>query len=145
MASADAPRTSRLARGAITGVAAARIGAAHLGQRLRTPSPQAQAEHEAAVGRILFGTLGQLRGTALKVSQLLSMHPTLLPEGVRHELARAQHQALPLNRALVGRVFRQAFGQEPEALFTRFEPPPSPPPAWARCTAQSCQATARWR
>ncbi|MGL6205156.1 MAG: ABC1 kinase family protein, partial [Giesbergeria sp.] len=66
MDSADAPRTSRLARGAITGVAAARIGAARLGQRLRTPSPQAQAEHEAAVGRILFGALGQLRGTALK-------------------------------------------------------------------------------
>ena len=122
MDSADAPRTSRLARGAITGVAAARIGAARLGQRLRTPSPQAQAEHEAAVGRILFGALGQLRGTALKVSQLLSMHPTLLPEGVRRELARAQHQALPLNRALVGRVFRQAFGQEPEALFAQFEP-----------------------
>ncbi len=122
MASADPPRTSRLARGAITGVAAARIGAARLGQRLRTPSPQAQAAHEADVGRILFGALGQLRGTALKVSQLLSMHPTLLPEGVRCELARAQHQALPLNRALVGRVFRQAFGQEPEALFTHFEP-----------------------
>ena len=122
MASADAPCTSRLARSAITGVAAARIGAAHLGHRLRAPSPQAQAEHEAAVGRILFGALAQLRGTALKVSQVLSMHPTLLPEGVRHELARAQHQALPLNRALVGRVFRQAFGQEPEALFTHFEP-----------------------
>jgi len=122
MARAEPPRTGRLARGAITGVAAARIGAARLGQRLRTPSAQAQAAHEADVGRILFGALGQLRGTALKVSQLLSMHPTLLPEGVRRELARAQHQAPPLNRALVGRVFRQAFGQEPEALFEHFEP-----------------------
>lgn len=122
MASADPPRTSRLARGAITGVAAARIGAARLGHRLRAPSPDAQAAHEAEVGRILFGALGQLRGTALKVSQLLSMHPELLPEGVRRELARGQHQALPLNRALVGRVFRQAFGQEPEALYAQFEP-----------------------
>lgn len=116
------PRTSKLARGAITGLAAARIGMAELGHRTRPRSPQAQAEHEAAVGRILFGALGQLRGSALKVSQLLSMHPQLLPEGVRSELARAHHQALPLNRALVGRVFRQAFGQEPEALFDRFEP-----------------------
>ena len=122
MVSADPPRTSRLARGAITGLAAARIGAAQWGHRVRTPSVEAQAEHEAALGRILFGALGQLRGSALKVSQLLSMHPGLLPEGVRRELARAQHQALPLNRALVGRVFRQAFGQEPEALFDHFEP-----------------------
>lgn len=122
MASADPPRTSRLARGAISGLAAARMGMAELSHRVRTPSAQARADHEAALGRILFGALGQLRGSALKVSQLLSMHPGLLPEGIRHELARAHHQALPLNRALVGRVFRQAFGQEPEAVFEHFEP-----------------------
>lgn len=122
MARADAPRTGRLARGTITGLAAARIGMAQLGHRVRTPSAQAQADHEAALGRILFGALGQLRGSALKVSQLLSMHPGLLPDGVRQELARAHHQAPPLNRALVGRVFRQAFGQEPEALFDQFDP-----------------------
>jgi predicted unusual protein kinase regulating ubiquinone biosynthesis (AarF/ABC1/UbiB family) len=122
VASADPPRTSRLARGAISGLAAARIGMAELGHRVRKPSAQAQADHEAALGRILFGALGQLRGSALKVSQVLSMHPGLLPEGVRQQLARAHHQALPLNRALVGRVFRQAFGQEPEALFDHFEP-----------------------
>ena len=52
------------------------------------------------------------------------MHPTLLPEGVRRELARAQHQALPLNRALVGRVFRQAFGQEPGRCSRSSSPPP---------------------
>ncbi|MBU0892790.1 MAG: AarF/ABC1/UbiB kinase family protein [Gammaproteobacteria bacterium] len=122
MARAEAPRTGRLARGTITGLAAARIGMVQLGHRVRAPSAQAQADHEAALGRILFGALGQLRGSALKVSQLLSMHPGLLPDGVRQELARAHHQAPPLNRALVGRVFRQAFGQEPEALFDHFEP-----------------------
>src|SRR3989344_4679719 len=122
MARTEPPRTGRLARGTSTGTAAARIGMAKLGHRVRTPSAQAQADHEAALGRILFGALGQLRGSALKVSQLLSMHPGLLPDGVRQELARAHHQAPPLNRALVGRVFRQAFGQEPEALFEHFEP-----------------------
>ncbi len=121
-AKAEAPRTGKLARSAITGLAAARIGMAELSHRTRKRSAQAQAEHEAALGRILFGALGQLRGSALKVSQLLSMHPQLLPEGVRRELARAHHQAPPLNRALVGRVFRQAFGQEPEALFDHFAP-----------------------
>ena len=121
-AKAEAPRTGKLARSAITGLAAARIGMAELSHRTRKRSAQALAEHEAALGRILFGALGQLRGSALKVSQLLSMHPQLLPEGVRRELARAHHQAPPLNRALVGRVFRQAFGQEPEALFDHFEP-----------------------
>lgn len=70
---------------------------------------------------MLFQTLGQLRGTALKAAQLLSMDTTLLPPGIRQELAKACHQALPLNRALVGRVFRQALGAEPESLFAQFE------------------------
>lgn len=122
MDGADAPRTGKLARGAITGLAAARIGLATLGHRTRTATPAEQAAHEAALGRILFGALGQLRGSALKVSQLLAMHPQLLPEGVRNELARAHYQAPALSRAVVGRVFRQAFGQEPQALFTHFEP-----------------------
>ncbi|MFN9471627.1 AarF/UbiB family protein, partial [Acidovorax sp.] len=123
-----APRTGALARGTITGVAAARLGLARLGERMRpnaadeAAKADAQARHEAAMGRILFQAMGQLRGTALKVSQILSMDSSFLPEGVRRELARACHQATPLNRALVGRVFRQSFGQEPEALFTRFEP-----------------------
>jgi predicted unusual protein kinase regulating ubiquinone biosynthesis (AarF/ABC1/UbiB family) len=126
--SAKAPRTGALARGTITSVAAARLGLARLGERMRpagadaAAEADAQARHEAAMGRILFQAMGQLRGTALKVSQILSMDSSFLPEGVRRELARACHQATPLNRALVGRVFRQSFGQEPEALFTRFEP-----------------------
>ena len=69
----EAPRTGKLARSAITGLAAARIGMAELSHRTRKRSAQAQTEHEAALGRILFGALGQLRGSALKVSQLLSI------------------------------------------------------------------------
>lgn len=128
MTSARPPRTGPLARGTITGITAARLGLAQLGQRMRpagadeAAQADAQARHEAAMGRILFQAMGQLRGTALKVSQILSMDTSFLPEGVRRELARACHQATPLNRALVGRVFRQSFGQEPEALFTHFEP-----------------------
>lgn len=125
MRQAEAPRTGALGRGAITGLAVARAGIAELGHRVGLgagDAPQRQARHEAEIGRILFQAMSQLRGTALKVSQILSMEAGFLPEGVRHELARACHQVTPLNRALVGRVFRQSFGQEPEALFDRFEP-----------------------
>ena len=125
---AKPPRTDTLARGAITGLAVARVGMAKLGRRIRpvAASVQAQTEalarHEAELGRILYQAMSQLRGTALKVSQLLSMNGSFLPEGVRRELARACHQVTPLNRALVGRVFRQDFGREPETLYARFDP-----------------------
>lgn len=132
---ARAPRTGRLARSLVVGKAAvqvgAQVGAGVLRRQLRPagPDPQraraeqeAQQAQEAEVGRLLFAAMNQLRGTALKLAQVLSMDPGFLPEGVRRQLARATHQATPLNRALVGKVFRQAFGQEPQALFARFDP-----------------------
>jgi predicted unusual protein kinase regulating ubiquinone biosynthesis (AarF/ABC1/UbiB family) len=122
--SAKPPRTGRIGRSMVAGVAAARVGAKQVRHRLRAePSRSAQqSEHEAEVGRLLFEALSQLRGTALKASQVLSMYTGLLPQGVRAQLARATHRAPPLNRALIARAFRQTFGQEPQALFAGFEP-----------------------
>lgn len=124
------PRTGKLARTAIAGLASTRVGIATLRHRLRSDDAQAgtpaataaRQAHEAEIGRILMGAMGQLRGTALKAAQVLSMDADFLPAGVRAELARSTHQAPALNRALVGKVFRQAFGCEPEALFSHFEP-----------------------
>ncbi len=125
--SAEAPRTGRLARGAIAGMAVARAGAAHISHRAQALGrSQAQAEqarlaHEAKLGRILFSALNQLKGTALKASQLLSLELGLLPEGMRQELAKAHYQVTPLNRALVIKLLRQEFGRGPDELFAHFE------------------------
>ncbi|MES2583747.1 MAG: AarF/ABC1/UbiB kinase family protein [Pseudomonadota bacterium] len=124
----DLPRTGRLSRGAIAGMAVARAGIAHLGHKAqsltRDDAQQALARtaHEAELGRILFAALNQLKGTALKASQLMSMELGFLPEGMRQELARAHYQVTPLNRAVVIKVLRQEFGQDPDALFQHFEP-----------------------
>jgi predicted unusual protein kinase regulating ubiquinone biosynthesis (AarF/ABC1/UbiB family) len=119
-------RTGALARAGITGLAVAQAGVAHLGHRARRrPAEDAldthQAKHEAELGRILFRALNQLKGTALKASQILSMQAGFLPESMRQELARGFHQATPLNRALVHKVFRQEFSQSAEQLFQRFD------------------------
>ena len=74
------------------------------------------------MGRILFAALNQLKGTALKASQLLSMELGFLPEGIRRELAKAHYQVTPLNRALVIKLLRQEFGAGPDRLFQTFEP-----------------------
>lgn len=126
------PSTGRLSRGAIAGLAVARAGMAHLGHKAQSltrdaaQEAPARAAHEADLGRILFAALNQLKGTALKASQLLSMELGFLPDAMRHELARAHYQVTPLNRALVVKVLRQEFGQalgqDPHALFQHFEP-----------------------
>ncbi|MCV2351688.1 ABC1 kinase family protein [Paucibacter sp. Y2R2-4] len=130
MSSSKPPRTGRLARSAIAGAAVARAGVAHLGHKLGqlgqdlTPIDEAaaQTEHQAQLGRILFAALNQLKGTALKASQLLSMELGLLPQALRDELARAHYQVTPLNRALVIKLMRQELGAGPEDLFASFEP-----------------------
>ncbi len=124
----DEPSKSPLRRGAITGLAAAQVGVRQVGRKLLPRAACArdeatrQRQHEQSIGRILFTAMSQLRGTALKASQWLSMEAGFLPEGVRQELARAQYQVVPLNRALIGKVFRKSFGAEPEQVFEHFDP-----------------------
>ncbi len=124
---ATLPRTGRLSRGAIASMAVAKAGLAHLGHKAQSLARDdaqealARTAHEAELGRILFAALNQLKGTALKASQLLSMELGFLPEGMRQELARAHYQVTPLNRALVVKVMRQEFGQDPHSLFQQFD------------------------
>jgi len=123
----SAPPTGKLARTAVGGMALAQAGAARIGRQARkltlADGRQADAQHkfEADIGRIIFAALNQLKGTALKLSQLLSAHADFLPEGVRAQLAKGCYQVTPLNRALVHKVFRQQFDQAPESLFASFE------------------------
>ncbi len=124
----NTPPTSKLSRSAISGLALAHAGINHVGHKARqlTRDEQQQAaakdRHEAELGRILFKALNQLKGTALKISQLLSMEANFLPEGIRRELAKGCYQVTPLNRALVHKVFTREFGQAPEHLFAHFDP-----------------------
>ena len=124
----ELPRTGRLSRGAIAGMAVARAGLAHLGHKAQSltrdeaQQEQARTAHEAELGRILFAALNQLKGTALKASQLMSMELGFLPEAMRQELARAHYQVTPLNRAVVIKVLRQELGGDPHTLFQHFEP-----------------------
>jgi len=71
--------------------------------------------------RLLFDTLSKLRGTALKVAQMLCMEAELLPEAYRRELEKSCHRVPPLNRVLVRKALIEEFGQPPEVLFAEFD------------------------
>lgn len=119
--------TSRLKRATATGVVATKLGVkqlAHMGKRRlrgRAFSEEEQSRHDEELGRLLLKTLGMLRGTALKLSQALSQEAELLPVAMRKELAKACHKVLPLNRALVLKVFLREWGVGPGKLFESFE------------------------
>jgi len=128
MADTEDIPVGKISRSVLGGTVIAKAGLKHLKYLSRKAirnSNKVQEEktlHEAQLGKMLFNTLSQLRGTALKVSQILSMEADLLPEHVRSELAKGCYQVTPLNRALVRKSFQKEFNQPPESLFEKFEP-----------------------
>jgi predicted unusual protein kinase regulating ubiquinone biosynthesis (AarF/ABC1/UbiB family) len=117
-----APNANPWVRGAIVGLASARVGTAVAAQQLRAAAGlPPNTQRNAQIGQVMFAAMGQLRGTAVKAAQLLSLDADYLPEAVRAELSKACYQVAPMNRALVGRVFRHSFGNEPTQLFAHFE------------------------
>jgi len=81
-------------------------------------------ELKKAAERIL-GTLGELKGAALKLGQALAMDPDALPPEARGIVARLLSQApqrMPYARVV--EVVRAELGAPPEALFESFDPEP---------------------
>jgi predicted unusual protein kinase regulating ubiquinone biosynthesis (AarF/ABC1/UbiB family) len=76
-------------------------------------------DRESAV--ILFKGLSLLKGTALKIGQLLSLELDILPQEVRTELEKTCNEVPPINRAMVRRIIINNLGRAPEEAFRSFE------------------------
>jgi len=119
--------TKKYKRTAITAMTTVRIGLKHvafLGKKTLSPSEnteQKDQQHEEEIGKILIDTLMQLRGTALKAAQMMSMELDMLPEGVRAALGKACHRVTPLNRAHIRKVCLAEFNTPPENIFEKFD------------------------
>jgi len=128
--------TSTLSRSVITGAAVTKIGLKHAGYKVRKAfsakntndknaqekkTEQSQQQHEEQIGELVFTVLSQLRGTAIKLSQLLSMETDILPETIRNKLKSACHEVPPINRALVRKQMVQELGNTPKQLFKEFD------------------------
>jgi predicted unusual protein kinase regulating ubiquinone biosynthesis (AarF/ABC1/UbiB family) len=83
----------------------------------------AAAKAEEDMAKTLFDACGVLRGTALKLAQLLATEPELIPEAYRVEFARACHRAPPIGKALVRKLITRELGV-PEERFASFEDVP---------------------
>jgi predicted unusual protein kinase regulating ubiquinone biosynthesis (AarF/ABC1/UbiB family) len=68
----------------------------------------------------IYNSLSQLKGSALKVAQMLSMDKNLLPSAYQNQFAMAQYSAPPLSYPLVVRTFEKYFKKRPTELFDTF-------------------------
>ncbi|WP_370226089.1 ABC1 kinase family protein [Mesoflavibacter sp.] len=68
----------------------------------------------------IYDSLKQLKGSALKVAQMLSMEKSILPQAYVEKFSLAQFSVPPLSAPLVKKTFKKYFGQLPSQIFDTF-------------------------
>ncbi|WP_121668063.1 ABC1 kinase family protein [Mesonia aquimarina] len=68
----------------------------------------------------IYDGLKNLRGSALKVAQMLSMEKSLLPSAYVEKFSLAQFSVPPLSAPLVRKTFKKYHGEYPEDLYDNF-------------------------
>lgn len=68
----------------------------------------------------IYESLSELKGSALKVLQMMSMDKNLLPTAYSDRFQMAQYSAPPLSYPLVVKTFQQYFGKGPFQLYDTF-------------------------
>lgn len=68
----------------------------------------------------IYNSLSELKGSALKVAQMLAMDKNLLPTAYQDQFAMSQYSAPPLSYPLVVKTFKKYFGRPPEDIFDSF-------------------------
>ncbi|OHX65291.1 ABC1 kinase family protein [Flammeovirga pacifica] len=68
----------------------------------------------------VYEALSELKGSALKVAQMMSMDKNMLPQAYIEKFQMSQYSAPPLSLPLVNKTFIKSFGKAPYQLFDTF-------------------------
>ena len=68
----------------------------------------------------IYKSLSELKGSALKIAQMLSMDKNILPKSYVDKFTQSQYNAPPLSGPLIVRTFTKNFGKTPEQIFDTF-------------------------
>ncbi len=91
----------------------------HYAKKMVNPSLDKEELHQSNAQDI-YSSLSELKGSALKVAQMMSMDKNLLPRAYQDKFTMAQYSAPPLSYPLVVKTFQRFFANTPEQLFDTF-------------------------
>jgi len=91
----------------------------HYAKKMVNPSMNKEELHQNNAADI-YNSLSELKGSALKVAQMMSMDKNLLPRAYQDKFTMAQYSAPPLSYPLVVKTFQKYFQKTPEQLFDFF-------------------------
>ena len=116
--------TSKLQRASKIVSTGAKVGVNYIkyyGQKISKTQAEAKENLNKNNAEDIYGGLKQLKGSALKVAQMLSMEKNLLPRAYVEKFSLAQFSVPPLSPPLVVKTFKKYFGQTPEVIFDEFD------------------------
>jgi len=91
----------------------------HYAKKVVNPSLDKEELHKNNASDI-YNSLSELKGSALKVAQMMSMDKNLLPRAYQDKFTMAQYSAPPLSFPLVVKTFQKYFSKSPEQIFDTF-------------------------
>ena len=113
-------KAQRSARFVKTGIKVGGNYIKHYSKKLFNPDMDKSELNEDNAADI-YASLSELKGSALKVAQMLSMDKNLLPQAYIDKFTQSQYNAPPLSGPLIVQTFRKYFGKSPEQIFDKFD------------------------
>ncbi len=115
--------TSKIQRATKLVSTGAKVGVNYLkyyGDKLVNTEEEAKNRLNKNNASDIYDGLKQLKGSALKVAQMLSMEKSILPQAYVEKFSLAQFSVPPLSAPLVIKTFKKYFGKHPNELFNTF-------------------------
>jgi len=93
----------------------------YFGNRITQKQEQAKKTLDDANADDIYDGLKNLKGSALKVAQMLSMEKSIMPATYVEKFSLSQFSVPPLSPALVNKTFRKYFGKSAHEIFDKFD------------------------
>lgn len=93
----------------------------YYGNRLTQNQEQAKKTLNNDNADDIYDGLKNLKGSALKVAQMLSMEKSIMPAAYVEKFSLSQFSVPPLSPALVNKTFRKYFGKSAHEIFDKFD------------------------
>ncbi|WNH11770.1 ABC1 kinase family protein [Thalassobellus suaedae] len=123
MQTIDKIPTSKIQRATKLVSTGAKVGVNYIkyyGDKMVNSEIEAKARLNKNNATDIYDGLKQLKGSALKVAQMLSMEKSILPQAYVEKFSLAQFSVPPLSPPLVLKTFKKYFGKTPNDIFDTF-------------------------
>ncbi|QTE22590.1 ABC1 kinase family protein [Polaribacter cellanae] len=124
MKTIDSIPTSKMQRASKLVTTGAKIGVNYLkyyGDKITKTEVEAKARLNENNAEDIYDGLKTLKGSALKVAQMLSMEKSILPQAYVEKFSLSQFSVPPLSPALVTKTFKTYFGKNPNEIYDKFD------------------------